>query len=165
MEESYATALPCSSQVILTRPYDELSCLNAVMHKANELGLRSKLHRFKSGRVQGDNPFSRGHIYALLRNPIYIGKIRHKAKVWDGQHDAIIDIELWDRIQDKLQAASARPRSRSGSENSRTRNGTAPLTGKLRDETGDRLPPTHTRRHGRRLGAGSEVRRTLGDRP
>ncbi|MEP1354183.1 MAG: recombinase family protein [Tateyamaria sp.] len=131
--------------------YDELSCLNAVMRKANELGLRSKLHRFKSGRVQGDNPFSRGQIYALLRNPIYIGKIRHKAKVWDGQHDAIIDIELWDRIQDKLQAASARPRSRSGSENSRTRNGTAPLTGKLRDETGDRLTPTHTRRHGRRL--------------
>ena len=131
--------------------YDDLGCLNSVMRKANEMGLRSKLHRFKSGRVQGDNPFSRGQIYALLRNPIYIGKIRHKEKVWDGQHDAIIDIELWDRIQDKLQAASARPRSRDGSENSRVKNGTALLTGKLRDDTGDRLTPTHTRRHGRRL--------------
>jgi len=131
--------------------YDKLACLNAVMHRANEMGLRSKLHRFKSGRVQGGNPFSRGQIYALLRNPIYIGKIRHKAKVWDGQHDAIIDIELWDQIQDKLQTASVRPRSRNRSENSRTKNGTTLLTGKLRDETGDRLTPTHTTRHGRRL--------------
>ena len=67
------------------------------------------------------------------------------------QHDTIIDTELWDRIQDKLQAASARPRSRNGSENNRIKNGTSPLTGKLRDETGDRLTPTHTRGHGRRL--------------
>jgi len=131
--------------------YDEHVCLNAVMRKANEVGLRSKLHHFKSGRVQGGNPFSRGQIYALLRNPIYIGKIRHKAKIWDGQHDAIIGIELWDQIQDKLQAASARPRSRNGAENSHIKNGTALLTGKLRDETGDRLTPTHTKRHGRRL--------------
>ena len=30
-------------------------------------------------------------------------------------------------------------------------NSAAPLTGKLRDETGDRLTPTHTRRHGRQI--------------
>jgi hypothetical protein len=56
-----------------------------------------------------------GQIYALLRNPIYIGKIRHKANVWDGLHEAIIDTVLWDRVQTKLQDASARPRSRVGS--------------------------------------------------
>lgn len=131
--------------------YDDLGCLNAVMRRANEVGLRSKLHRFKSGRVQGGNTFSRGQIYALLRNPIYIGKIRHKAKVWDGQHEPIIDIAHWDRVQDKLQAASARPRSRDGSKKNCTMNGTAALTGKLRDETGDRLTPTHTKRRGRQL--------------
>jgi DNA invertase Pin-like site-specific DNA recombinase len=48
------------------RLYDDLGCLNAVMRRANDLGLRSKLHRFKSGRVQGGNPFSRGQTYALL---------------------------------------------------------------------------------------------------
>ena len=124
--------------------YDELECLNAVMRRANQIGLRSKLHCFKSGRLQGGNHLSRGQIYALLRNPIYIGKIRHKENIWDGQHKAIIDTEQWKRIQNKLQAASARPRSKSGSENSRVMNGTAALTGKLRDENGDRLTPTHT---------------------
>lgn len=131
--------------------YVQLGCLNAVMHKTSEMGLRSKRHHFKSGRTQGGNPFSRGQIYALLRNPIYIGKIRHKTNVWDGQHEAIIDIELWDRVQAKLQNASARPRSRVGSVSSHSKTRTAPLTGKLRDETGDRLTPTHTQRHGRRL--------------
>ncbi|MEO9781630.1 MAG: recombinase family protein [Sedimentitalea sp.] len=131
--------------------YDKFACLNAVMRRANEMGLRSKLHHFKSGRIQGGNPFSRGQIYALLRNPIYIGKIRHKAKVWDGQHDAIIDIEYWDRVQDKLQAASARPRGRVGVTRASGSHYTSPLTGKLRDETGDRLTPTHTKRRGRQL--------------
>ena len=131
--------------------YVQLGCLNRVMRKTIEMGLRSKRHHFKSGRTQGGNPFSRGQIYALLRNPIYIGKIRHKTNVWDGQHEAIIGIELWDRVQAKLQDASARPRSQVGSVSSHNKIGAAPLTGKLRDETGDRLTPTHTQRHGRRL--------------
>ena len=131
--------------------YDDLGCLNAVMRRANELGLRSKLHRFKSGRVQGGNPFSRGQIYALLRNPIYVGKIRHKTQVWDGQHEPIISEEAWDRIQEKLQAAAARPRGRKTAARMLRATPAAPLTGKLRDETGDRLTPTHTRRHGRQI--------------
>ncbi|MGK7754926.1 MULTISPECIES: recombinase family protein [unclassified Roseovarius] len=131
--------------------YDELGCLNAVMRRANDLGLRSKRHSFKSGRVQGGNLFSRGQIYALLRNPIYIGKIRHKAKVWDGLHAQIVDGALWDRVQTKLQAASARPRGRKGPADHPGAARVAPLTGKLRDDTGDRLTPTHTRRHGRQI--------------
>lgn len=131
--------------------YVELGCLNAVMRKAAELGLRSKLHYFKSGRVQGGNPFSRGQIYALLRNPIFIGKIKHKTQIFDGQHKAIIDNELWDQIQTLMQEASARPRSQIGSVDKRSKTEAASLTGKFRDETGDRLTPTHTRRRGRRL--------------
>ncbi|MCE8532253.1 recombinase family protein [Ruegeria pomeroyi] len=131
--------------------YDDLGCLNAVMRRANALGLRSKLHRFRSGRVQGGNPFSRGQIYALLRNPIYIGKIRHKIQIWDGQHASIVDEALWDRVQSKLQAASARPRGRKRSAEHLGAARIASLTGKLRDDTGDRLTPTHTRRHGRQI--------------
>lgn len=131
--------------------YVQLGCLNKVMRETTKMALRSKRHHFKSGRTQGGNQFSRGQIYALLRNPIYIGKIRHKTNVWDGQHEAIIDIGLWDHVQAKLQEASARPRSQVGSVSSPSKVGVAPLTGKLRDETGDRLTPTHTKRHGRRL--------------
>ncbi|WP_170610886.1 recombinase family protein [Ruegeria arenilitoris] len=131
--------------------YDDLGCLNAVMRRADETGLRSKRHRFKSGRIQGGNRFSRGQIYAALRNPIYIGKIRHKTQVWDGQHEPIISEAVWQRVQEKLVAASARPRGRKPLARQLGARPTAPLTGKLRDETGDRLTPTHTRRHGRQI--------------
>jgi site-specific DNA recombinase len=131
--------------------YDDLGCLNAVMRRANHVGLRSKRHSFRSGRVQGGTPFSRGQIYALLRNPIYIGKIRHKTRVWDGQHAPILDEDLWGRVQSKLQAASARPRGRKGAGDHPGKSRVALLTGKLRDDTGDRLTPTHTQRHGRQI--------------
>ena len=96
------------------------------------------------------------NVWAYLRAnklaiSICIGKIRHKTNFWDGQHEAIIVIELWDRVQAKLQDASSRPRSRVGSAGNRPKTVPAPLTGKLRDETGDRLTPTHTQRHGRKL--------------
>lgn len=137
--------------VAIFQLYVALGCLNAVMRNANDLGLRSKRHHFTSGRTQGGAPFSRGQIYHLLRNPIYIGKIRHKTKVWDGQHEAIIDAELWTEVQAKLQHASVRPRSKSGSKGRPSKTGASPLAGKLRDETKDRLTPTHTQRHGRWL--------------
>lgn len=127
--------------------YDDLGCLNAVMRRADEMRLRSKLHRFKSGRVQGGNRLSRGQIHALLRNPIYIGKIRHKAKIWDGLHEPIVDAALWNRVQAKMQTASTRPRVRTNTMMPYR----APFIGKLRDETGDRLTPSHARRDGRRI--------------
>ena len=131
--------------------YDELGCLNAVMHQANSKGLRSKLHRFSTGRTQGGKPFSRGQVYHILRNPTYLGLIRHKDKTYPGQHPAIIEQPLWGRVQESLTKASGRRRGLSGA----TRNGAptssdAPLLGKFRDETGDVLTPTHTQRGSRK---------------
>ncbi len=96
--------------------YDQLGCLGAVARAATAEGLRSKRHRFRTGREQGGGTLSRGQIYSLLRNPIYLGQIRHKTQVWDGQHDAILETGLWERVQEKLQSASGRPRgvNRSG---------------------------------------------------
>ncbi|MEY8841345.1 recombinase family protein, partial [Cribrihabitans sp. XS_ASV171] len=130
----------------------DLGCLRRVTEAAAREGLRSKRQLRANGAVSGDLPLSRGQIYYLLRNPVYLGRIRHKEKVWPGQHPAIIGEALWDDVQEKLQAAAARSRQRDtkdGAANS-IRN-TAWLTAKLRDETGDRLTPTHTTRNGRRL--------------
>jgi hypothetical protein len=123
--------------------------LAVVEREAAALGLRSKRHLFRSGRAQGGNLLSRGQIHKILTNPVYIGKIRHKDRVWPGQHPAIIDQALWDRVQAQLQAASGRPRGRSGQAG--TDPDPSPLRGKLRDETGDRLTPTHTVRKGKAL--------------
>jgi hypothetical protein len=128
---------------------DRVGGLAVVERVAGAQGLRSKCHQFRSGRAQGGNPLSRGQIHKILTNPVYIGKIRHKDLIWPGQHPAIIDAALWDRVQAKLQAASGRPRGRSRAGEADT--DPSPLRGKLRDETGDRLTPTHTVRKGRRI--------------
>ena len=134
--------------------YLQQGSLVSVEHQANKRGLRSKLHHFSTGRIQGGNRFSRGQIYALLRNPVYRGKIRHKDQVWPGLHPAIIADDLWVEVQAKLQAASKRRRGGGTGDpadsSSHAQTGSF-LTGKFRDETGDRLTPTHTKRRGRRL--------------
>ena len=128
--------------------YAEHGCLRRVTGIASAEDLRSKRRVRANGEVTGNGPLSRGQIYYLLRNPVYLGRIRHKDKVWPGVHAPIIDTEVWNTVQTKLQAAANRPRTRSGAGGSPD---PAWITGKLRDETGDRLTPTHTTRHGRRL--------------
>lgn len=130
--------------------YEELSCLSAVTRQAEHEGLRSKHHIFASGREQGNCPLSRGQIHHILCNPIYIGMIRHKDRIWPGLHDAIINQAQWERVQERLQSAAAKRRGASTAE---TRlgvaNPSAPLLGKFRDETGDILTPSHTTKQGR----------------
>lgn len=128
--------------------YLKEGCLNATVRAAKEAGLFSKRRIFASGRIQGGTPISRGQLHALLTNPIYRGLIRHKEKTWPGMHAAIIEKDLWNDVQAKLQAASAKRR---GGIKADIPTSSAPLLGKFRDETGERLTPTHTKRHGRRI--------------
>ncbi|AXI55101.1 recombinase family protein [Sulfitobacter sp. JL08] len=125
--------------------YDQHGSLATVEREADHLGLRSKHHRFRSGREQGGNRMSGGQIHKILLNPVYLGKTRHKDKLWPGKHAAIIDEDLWDRVQQKLQLGARRSRGRAlgGVQQSL-------LTGKLCDDTGDRLTPTHSTKSGRR---------------
>ena len=122
--------------------YDRHRRLGAVRQEAERLGLRSKVRRKPSGESCGGTVLSNGQIQYLLRNPVYVGRIRHKDQTWPGLHPPIIEEDLWQKVQSALNET---PRSRN--RGSRCR---ALLTGKLRDETGDRLTPTHTTRSGRR---------------
>jgi hypothetical protein len=74
----------------------------------------------------------------MLSNPLYIGKLRHKGKIHDGEHTPIINVDLFERVQRQLALGSPR---RSSSSNSRDKH---LLTGVVFDETGERLSPTST---------------------
>ena len=95
-----------------------------------------------SGRTVGGGSFSRGHIHQMLSNPLYAGRIRHKRLVHDGQHAAIIAPDLWEAVQAGLADNAARER---GTGNAGER---SPFAGKLFDETGDRLTPSHANKRG-----------------
>ena len=104
---------------------------------ADDTGIVTKRRQLLGARVQGGKPFSRGNLYQLLSNPIYVGEIAHKGQRFPGLHEAIVDRNTWDAVQSVL-AGNAVDRHAS-------KNTCAPciLTGLVFDETGDRLTPSH----------------------
>ncbi|TKD51544.1 recombinase family protein [Sphingomonas baiyangensis] len=54
------------------------------------------------GKAYGGCAWSRGQIYKLLSNPIYLGLIEHKGARFKGLHPAIIDADLWEQVQARL---------------------------------------------------------------
>jgi site-specific DNA recombinase len=63
--------------------------------EADRLGLRTKCSTTTNGTERGGKPFSRGHLYTLLANPIYTGHMAHKGELHPGQQAALIDDESW----------------------------------------------------------------------
>ncbi|WP_066518722.1 recombinase family protein [Sphingobium cloacae] len=88
-------------------------------------------------RVTGGRPFTRGQIYKLLSNPIYIGEIHHKGQIHDGKHEAIIDRDIWDAVQQML--ATNRQGERSGSRASSP----SLLASRIVDQHGEPLVAAH----------------------
>jgi site-specific DNA recombinase len=116
--------------------YERYLELGAVRLLRNELARReivSKVRVSKNGVRSGGQQFSRGALYELLSNPIYLGEIRHKKERHPGQHEAILSRELWEKVQRRLcdQAATRRERP--------TKAPPSPLAGKLFDEKGEPL--------------------------
>ncbi|MCA0271748.1 MAG: recombinase family protein [Proteobacteria bacterium] len=117
----------------------------AVRARAAELGLHTRSRTARDGRVSGGGPFGRAHLHHILTNPIYAGRIRHRTAIHDGQHPAIIPPAEWEAVQSLLKDGAARPRGKAPTAFA------APLAGKIFDETGDRLTPSHSRKNGHRL--------------
>ena len=65
----------------------------------NERGDTNKRWQNQRGVESGGQKFSHQAIYKILNNPVYIGLTRHKGKVYDGQHEGIVPMELWERVQ------------------------------------------------------------------
>lgn len=119
--------------------YLKLGSVRTVKDAADALGIRSRPTSRTPGSLLG-----LGHIYRILTNPIYMGKISHKGVLSDGQHEAIIDPKAWHRVQEILQANNARERDQPNAA------GSSPLAGIIFDEQGERLTPSHAVKGGRR---------------
>ena len=124
--------------------YLEHGDVRRVKEEADRLGLTTKLRERARGRMRGGRPLSRSCIYNLLRNPLYVGRIAHKGETHEGQHPPIIDSETWDAVQAR-RAANTRERLSGVNVTERSL-----LAGKLFDETGARLTPSHAVKSGRR---------------
>ncbi|MEZ5897905.1 MAG: recombinase family protein [Hyphomicrobiaceae bacterium] len=124
--------------------YTELGSVRLLGHELDRIGVVSKRREGAGGVLAGGNRFSRGALYTLLQNPIYRGEIRHQGKVYPGQHEAIIDAELWQLAQESLAS------NRQARVHGETVEQPSLLAGLIADGNGQRMTPTHAVKKGRR---------------
>ncbi len=95
------------------------------------------------GKTIGGRLISRGHLYKILSNPIYIGRLTHKDQVHEGLHAPIIDHDSWTQVQRQL---AEHTQDKAGSRH----DSDALLAGKLFNDRGNRMSPSHATKRGRR---------------
>ncbi|MER9408401.1 MULTISPECIES: recombinase family protein [unclassified Mesorhizobium] len=122
--------------------YLTLKSVRDLVDEAASEGLSTRSRQRKDGSVAVTMPFGRGNLYHLLSNPVYVGKIRHKGQVYDGEHKPIVTSATFEEAQALL--ASQAPPRRSDS------NVTQPhlLSGLLFDEAGEKLRSVHANKQG-----------------
>src|SRR6202795_2583916 len=81
------------------RRYLETGSVVRLQRQLDADGVRLPVRIDGTGRSTGGGLFSRGHVYKLLSNPIYVGRIAHKGQVHEGQHEPIVSQDLWDGVQ------------------------------------------------------------------
>jgi len=126
------------------RRYLELQSATQLVEELDRAGIRSKPRANRFGRDYGSAKISRGALYRLLQNCLYVGEVAYKGQIYPGQHDAIIDRTTFEAAQQML--AQARVERRLGT------NAKEPslLAGLIWDGHGRRLTPTHCSRRNRR---------------
>jgi DNA invertase Pin-like site-specific DNA recombinase len=102
------------------------------------VALRSEGMTTKGGKL-----VDKGYVYRILNNRVCLGEAVHKGTAYPGEHDAIVDRTLWDRVHDILQES---PRSRARNTRAQT---PALLKGLIFGPTGVAMSPAHTRRNGK----------------
>jgi DNA invertase Pin-like site-specific DNA recombinase len=127
----------------LFRRYLEVGSVVRLKIALDAENVRLPIRTVGTGGTTGGGLISRGHIYHILSNPIYAGRLRHKEQIHEGQHAAIVDEDIWNRVQFLLadQTQTRKPASRDVH---------SFLAGKLFDDRGHRMGPSHAAKGGRR---------------
>jgi site-specific DNA recombinase len=120
-----------------------LKC-ESVGRLAEELARRkivSKVRTIANGRTQGGSPYSVGALAHFLKNRFYIGEVVYRGEIHAGEHEPIIDRPTFDAVQAKL-AENVRARR------VRVSNSPAILMGRIFDDRGNRMTPSHSNKDG-----------------
>jgi site-specific DNA recombinase len=81
------------------RRYLALGSFTALLDDLRAQGIVTKVSTLGDGRRRGGIPFARGALAYFLRNRVYIGELKHKTKSYPGEHEAILDKDLFDAVQ------------------------------------------------------------------
>jgi site-specific DNA recombinase len=96
----------------LFRLYVEAGSLMPAIEAARQQGLLTKRWTTAEGITRGGTPMNKNTLHGILTCALYMGKVDHKGVLYPGEHDGIIEQNLWKRVQDQLKRNRADTRSR-----------------------------------------------------
>ena len=120
------------------RSYLKLGSLNLLMADLRRRRIVTKVRTLKTGDTVGGIPFTRGSL-AHLRNRFYVGEVAFKGEVLKGEQPAILDKNLFEAVQAKLNDQVNNHRAKSTKSEGL-------LIGRLFDDRGNRMSPSHARK-------------------
>jgi DNA invertase Pin-like site-specific DNA recombinase len=126
------------------RQYLKLGSVRALGNALNAQGIVSKVRKSRCVRMLGGRPLARGALYRILQNRIYLGEIVHQGSSYAGQHEAIIDADLWSQVQTLLTAHRVARKTGATSQHPSL------LAGLLFDQQGKAMTASHGGKNGRR---------------
>ncbi|OGI23543.1 MAG: hypothetical protein A2287_01750 [Candidatus Melainabacteria bacterium RIFOXYA12_FULL_32_12] len=121
--------------------------VNTIFEKYLELRSVPELKRYledNSIKTKAGNTFVKGHLYRILQNRTYIGKIVHKGNIYAGEHKAIIDDVAFEQAQKIL------CENRIADKCSISSNNPSLLAGKIFDDRGNYMSPSHSNTRNRK---------------
>ena len=138
-----AAMVPEEAEVVRTifTRYLELGSMGALIAELDRQGIRTKVNGRRDGRRSGGIRFGVGSLAHLLKNRFYIGEVTYRGEVHRGEHEPILGRDVFEAVQAK-RAANAVARQ------VRLRGSAAILTGRLFDDRGNRMSPTHANKRG-----------------
>jgi site-specific DNA recombinase len=123
------------------RLYLKCGSVGALAEELASRNVVSKVRTIANGRTQGGGPYSVGALAHFLKNRFYIGEVVYRGEVNAGEHEPIIDGATFDAVQAKL-AENIRVRR------VRVSNSPAILMGRIFDDRGNRMTPSHSNKDG-----------------
>ena len=137
--------VPAEAEAVRTifQRYLALGSIRALAADLDRRGIRSKRRQLSTGRSIGGGSFGVGALAYLLKNRFYVGEVVYRREVHRGDQAPILARDLFEAVQEKLAAQAVERRCR-------LRGSPAVLTGRLFDDRGNRMSPSHTNKHGAR---------------
>jgi site-specific DNA recombinase len=123
------------------RRYLELQSFRKLVADLDRRSIVTKQRNTKLAKYNGAIPFTYGPLAYFLRNRVYLGEVHHGGMWFGGEHEAIIDRAIFDRVQQLLVTKS------NGRKAKRSESG-ALLMGKLYDDRGNLMSPSFSSKNG-----------------
>jgi DNA invertase Pin-like site-specific DNA recombinase len=127
-------------RTIFTR-YLELGSMRPLIEDLDRRGIRTKANGLTNGSVRGGIRFGVGSLAHLLKNRFYIGEVVYRGAIHHGEHEPILERELFEAVQAKLAANTV-------TRQVRLNGSPAILTGRIFDDRGNRMTPSHSNKLG-----------------